>query len=242
MIVSEKTIREKGFLERIGGAYYYTPKGKEIKNRIENTVRASLNAAGGCEIEFPIIVDYSLMSMDELIKRGRKAQCVEVRLGPGGKSHIVRTCEEMAAEYFFANDASAGSGLVYQIKIKVRDEDPCLLNIVKRVEFTMLDAYGIETDPDDPHRLYDSVRGCFCDIFDSFGIRFECVRSREGSDQGIESEEFVYAGAGALHNLEIAHIYKLGNVYSKPFGKNTDMDSFGIGIDRLFTLVCLLNY
>jgi len=102
----------------------------------------------------------------------------------------------------------------------------------------MVDVYSYEDD--EKYVLYEVIKNCFIKVLEGINIPFEIIPSDEGKDQDIVSEEIIFK-TSTKNILEIGHLYKLGDVYSKPFGLKNNMSSHGMGIDRLVLAYILSN-
>ena len=223
----ENILTEEGYIRRIGGGVLYTPKGKKLKNDIEEVIRKQLNKIHAKEVEFPMLVDYDKVPMDDFIKRGRRAQCMRVSLLEKRQFYLVRTCEELAAAYYQQQGLS--ECIIYQIKTKFRDEPKETLDFLKRNEFQMVDIYSFEQAK---NRYYDQIRTSFIHICRELGLSIEIKESEEFRGQGTISEEFYSLLNGK--KVEIGHIYNFSDYYAKPFQAEFQMGSYGLGVDRLF--------
>jgi prolyl-tRNA synthetase len=227
----------QGLVCRIGGEIAYTPKGKQLKSEIENTVRRNLNSIRAEEVELPLLVDYSELRLERSISRGRCRNSFSTSSrDPNNETErllLARTAEELAANYFSQNGED---GIIYQIRSKFRNEDSRELSFLKRREFTMLDAYSSNTNILDSQKTYQNVKHCFKDILENLNIPYstEIVGS-----SNVQSEEFI-CELERMQGSELGHIFHLGNLYTKPYGlENATMGSYGLGIDRLFAAVAI---
>lgn len=229
---TECILEAGGYIKRVGGEVLYTPKGKKIKNNIEAVIRKQMDKIRGMEVEFPLLIDYDRVPMDNMLKRGRRAQCMKVSLLEGQEYYLVRTCEELAAAYYQQQELK--DCIMYQIKTKFRDEPAKTLDFLKRNEFQMLDIYSFEQGK---NNCYGQIRAAFIQICKDLGIAVEVKESAEFKGQGIFSEEFY-----SLINdkqVEIAHIYDFNEYFAKPLQTEFQMGSYGMGIDRLFACFVL---
>ncbi len=228
----ENILTDGGYIKRVGGEILYTPKGKKVKNDIEAVIRKQLDEIHGMEVEFPILIDYERVPMDYLLRRGRRAQCMKVSLLEEREFYLVRTCEELAAAYYWQQELK--DCIMYQIKTKFRDEPIETLDFLKRNEFQMLDIYSFEQGK---KCYYGQIRTAFIQIFKELGISIEVKEAEEFRGQGIFSEEF-YSLIDDKQ-IEIGHIYDFNDYYAKPLQMEFQMGSYGLGIDRLFACFVL---
>ncbi|MDE6252896.1 MAG: hypothetical protein K2M78_09730 [Lachnospiraceae bacterium] len=223
----ESILTDKGYIKRIGGEILYTASGKKLKTHIEEVIRKKLNKIEGMEMEFPLLVDYKKIQMDDLLRRGRRAQCIKLNLKENREVYLVRTCEELAAAYYARQEIK--NCIIYQIKTKFRDEAEESLTFIKRNEFQMADIYSFEQEQ---NNYYEQIRDIFIQICNELFIPVDIVKSEEYMEQGIFSEELYSSVNGEM--VEIGHIYDFADYYAKAFNKGFRMGSYGLGIDRLF--------
>lgn len=134
---------------------------------------------------------------------------------------------------------------LFQISNKYRDELRTKSGLIRAKEFLMADAYHFSNDYSNIKETYLKVKEAYIRIFNKLGIKYEIFSSDVGEIGGNYSEEFRCLSSFGEDSfkdnkyLEIAHIFDLGNRYSKDLelkGNNNDfvyMSCFGIGVSRL---------
>ncbi|MDP7457101.1 MAG: hypothetical protein QGH47_00095 [Candidatus Woesearchaeota archaeon] len=234
----ERKLTDSGFVIRVGGEIAYTPLGKKLKTTIENKVRTQLNYLKAEEIELPTLVDYSKLQLDRNITFARNFSCFKTTTKEGYKLLLARTSEETATDYFMQR--SREEAVVYQIKTKFRNENASELGFLKRQEFTMVDAYSFDHSVEEMERTYRKVKESFAHLLSDLQIPFSMRDTTADCSFGMSSEEFLCDSEG-LQGVELGHIFQLGDLYTKPYGRKLMMGSYGLGIDRLVAAVALSN-
>jgi prolyl-tRNA synthetase len=134
---------------------------------------------------------------------------------------------------------------LFQIGNKYRDELRTKSGLIRAKEFLMSDSYHFSNDYSKIKETYLKVKEAYIRIFNKLGIKFEIVSSDVGEIGGNYSEEFRCLSSFGEDSvkedkyLEIAHIFDLGNRYSKDLELKSNsndfvhMSCFGIGVSRL---------
>jgi prolyl-tRNA synthetase len=232
----ERKLTDAGLVRRVGGEIAYTPQGKKLKTVVEEKVRTNLESLGAEEIELPTLVNYSQLQLDRRIELARYFSSFRTTSAEGNKLLLARTSEELATDYFLQGDEQ--DGIIYQINAKFRNEDASELGFLRRKEFTMLDAYSFDANIEGMRKNYQRVRKVFSGLLRELEISFSMRDATEDCSFKVPSEEFL-CGSDGLQELELGHIFELGDIYTKPYESNLMMGSYGLGIDRLVAAVAL---
>tara|TARA_Y100000310_G_C20558420_1_gene751750 strand:- start:329 stop:1060 length:732 start_codon:yes stop_codon:yes gene_type:complete len=232
----ERSLTDAGLVRRVGAGVAYTPQGKKLKSEIEDRVRDKFASLSAEEIELPTLVDYAQLKLDRRIELARYFSSFKTTSTEGTKLLLARTSEELAADYFLEGPDT--EGMIYQIKTKFRNEDASELGFLRRREFTMLDAYSFDNDVEGMRNRYQNVRLGFSELLQDLGIPYSMRDATEGCSFKVPSEEFL-CESDDLNGLELGHIFQLGDIYTKPYGSDLMMGSYGLGIDRLVAAVAL---
>ena len=81
--------------------------------------------------------------------------------------------------------------MLYQIKLKFRDEPRPRAGLIRVREFAMKDAYSFHTDEADLESYYDQMHQVYLGIFRRLGIDVVSVESDPGIIGGTEAHEFM---------------------------------------------------
>lgn len=156
------------------------------------------------------------------------------------------TCEEAITSVVRDHYNNTDMNLkVYQIGNKYRDELRAKAGLIRSKEFVMKDAYAFHAREADVASTYADVRGAYCNVLDRLGLSYTIHASDTGEIGGKSSEEFHIASSfgedekDGVKTVEVAHIFNLGQDYSRAFGlgnaerDHVHMGCFGIGVSRL---------
>jgi prolyl-tRNA synthetase len=253
------------------GLYDFLPLGQRVINKIENTVREEMNTAGAMEISMPIIQPAELWAesgrldiygkeMFRLKNREEREFC----LGPTHEElvcHLVRSYLRSYKQLPFN---------LYQIGRKFRDEKRPRHGLLRAREFLMKDAYSFDADDTGLEKSYELMRQAYLRLFYRVNLDVVSVSADPGEMRGSGSEEFLAPAefgedlflvvdgkakkvesketdTDVHRGIEVGHIFKLGNTYSKSMNvKFTDsggleryalMGCYGLGISRLVSAI-----
>lgn len=240
-------IQKAGFFSQDHSGIYSTLSlGFLLEEKVKNVICEELNKIGFSQIRLSLLHDRSLWKTT-----GRDesygSELLTLKNRKNKEFVLAATAEELVtsvAKKYYGN--SLKELKVYQIENKYRDEMRAKGGMIRGKEFLMSDAYCFCSDKSDLERIYQSVRQAYITIFNRLGINFEISSSDVGEMGGSYSEEFrcksAYGedkGSDGDNYLEIAHIFNLGDRYTKAFkfqGSNKKdilMGCFGIGVSRL---------
>ncbi len=198
-VVSHKLLLRAGMIRKLaGGLYTWLPMGLRVLRKVENIVRAEMNAAGAQELLMPVVQPAELWQESgrweqygpELLRiqdRHQRGFC----LGPTHEEVItdlarnaLRSYKQLPANF-------------YQIQTKFRDEIRPRFGIMRAREFIMKDAYSFHIDQPCLQKTYDLMHATYCRIFTRIGLEFRPVIADTGSIGGSHSHEFhVLADSG----------------------------------------------
>lgn len=176
------------------GIFSLLPPGRRIAQNIEALLRQEMDALGGQEVLFPVVLPASLWEESgryetvgqELVRFSDRA---------GRRLVLGMTHEEAAVQ--MVRDVSPSFGqypfLLYQIQTKFRDEPRPRGGLLRTREFTMKDAYSFHTSHEDLAEFYGRVHEAYLRIFRRAGLRrVAAVDSDTGMMGGGQAHEFMY--------------------------------------------------
>jgi prolyl-tRNA synthetase len=231
------------------GLYSWMSLGLKAQRRVESVVREEMDRAAFCEIQMSLLQDADLWRQsgrmdvygDELMRLTYRS---------GRLFCLGATCEELATNmvrtHYNKTDMSLG---LYQFGNKYRDELRTRGGLARAKEFIMKDAYSFNATEGGAREAYEAVREAYIRIFNRLGLDAIAKSSDNGEIGGQSSEEFhVLSELGedetdGQKSLECAHIFDLGDRYSKAMGlvngkgEFVKMGCFGVGISRLAMLL-----
>jgi len=250
--VSHKLMLRGGFIDKVAsGVYTYLPLGYRVLKKVENIIREEMNRAGGIEILMPSLQPSSLwkesgryekMGKDMIMFVDRHKR--EMIFGP--------THEEVITDLVrkYVRSWKQLPLLLYQIQTKFRDEIRPRFGVIRAREFLMKDAYSFDIDEKGLDESYQKMKETYIKIFSKCGLKTTIQMADSGVIGGKFSEEFI--AEGALSELEVGHIFKLGTEYSISMNtkfidkdgkeKPMVMGCYGIGVSRIVAAVIEGSY
>lgn len=250
--ISHKLMLKAGLISKVAsGVYSYLPLGLKVLRKIEKIVREEIDQTGACELLLPALQPESLWKesgrisllgkdMINFIDRHQR----RMFLGPTHEEVIIDVVRKRVHSW------KELPIVLYQIQTKFRDEVRPRFGVVRAREFLMKDAYSFDADQEGLDKNYEKMREAYELIFKRCGIKCQSQKADSGIMGGRFSEEFV--AEGECKELEIGHIFKLGDTYSKKLklfflDKNGEekpmiMGCYGIGISRLMAAIIEGNY
>jgi prolyl-tRNA synthetase len=231
------------------GLYSWMSLGLRAQRRVESIVREEMDRAGFCEIQMSLLQDADLWRQTgRLDVYGEELMRLTSR--SGRLFCLGATCEELATNmvktHYNKTDMSLG---LYQFGNKYRDELRTRGGLIRAREFIMKDSYAFHATEGGAREAYEAVREAYLRIFKRLGLDAITKSSDNGEIGGQSSEEFHVVSelgedeADGRRSLECAHIFDLGDRYSKAMGlvnakgEYVKMGCFGMGISRLVMLL-----
>ena len=199
-IPSHRLLLQAGMIRRlVVGMYSYLPLAQRALRKIENIIRTEMDAIGGQEIDMPLVQPAGLWQETgrwEMLE-GRELAGFEDRFG---RKLVLAMTHEEAVTDLVRNQTNSYRQLplmLYQIKLKFRDEPRPRAGLIRVREFAMKDAYSFHADEADLDRYYEQMHQVYVDIFHRSGIEVVSVESDPGMIGGAEAHEFMMiANAG----------------------------------------------
>ena len=193
-IPSHQLLLQAGMIRRlVVGMYSYLPLAQRALRKIENILREEMDAMGGQEIDMPLVQPAGLWQETgrwELLV-GKELAGFEDRFG---RKLVLAMTHEEAVTDIVRNQTNSYRQLplmLYQIKLKFRDEPRPRAGLIRVREFAMKDAYSFHVDEADLDRYYAQVHQTYLNIFDRSGIDVVTVESDPGIIGGTEAHEFM---------------------------------------------------
>lgn len=250
--ISHKLMLKAGLISKVAsGVYAYLPTGLKVLRKIGNIVRSEMDKTGACELLLPALQPESLWKESGRIELLGKDMINFVDrhhrrmfLGPTHEEIIIDVVRKRVHSW------KELPLILYQIQTKFRDEVRPRFGVVRAREFLMKDAYSFDVDKQGLERNYEKMEESYKRIFNRCGIRCRIQEADSGVIGGKFSQEFVAEGGD--RELEVGHIFKLGDIYSKKLklffldekGETRPMimGCYGIGISRLMAAIIERNY
>lgn len=182
-----------GYIKQLAsGLYSVMPMGKRVSQKIEAILRQEMNRIGGQEVELPLAQPAELWQ-----ESGRYGAIGPelLRFKDRGEHPMIlaMTNEEAITDLarHYLNSYKQLPFMVYQIRIKFRDEPRSRGGLVRVREFTMKDAYSFHRDEADLDAFYQRAYQAYERIFQRVGIRPVVVQSDTGIMGGKVAHEFM---------------------------------------------------
>lgn len=201
------------------GSFTLLPPAKRVINKIETIIREEMDAIGGQEVLFPVVLPREIWDQsgrydaigNELVRFKDRT----------GADLVLGMTHEEAAVHLAKSDARSYTKypfMIYQIQTKFRDEPRARGGLIRVREFTMKDAYSFHTSQEDLERYYEICHAAYERIYQRTGLsEVISVRSDSGMMGGAIADEFMLlcdAGEDTIitcshcdyrANLEVAH-------------------------------------
>ena len=221
-VASHQLLLRAGFIRQLAsGIFSYLPLARRSLNKVENIVRAEMNAIGGQELTMPVVHPADIWK-----ETGRWYQ-VGAEMGrfrDRADRHMVLalTHEEVVGDLVRREIRSYRQlpGLIYHIQTKWRDDPRPRAGLIRVREFTMKDSYSLDADWEGLETQYRAHYQAYFNIFNRCGLPTIAVRSDVGMMGGSAAHEFIYLtpvgedslalcpGCGYSANRQIAHFRK----------------------------------
>ena len=196
---SDATLASHIFLSRAGfisqvaaGLYNYMPLAKRVIKKIENIINEEMTKVGAQEVELSFVTPADLWAESGRIEKfGKELLRFKDRkenlfvLGP--------THEEMMVD-LVRNRVTSYKNLpliLYQIKIKFRDEARPRFGLMRGREFIMKDGYSFHSSTEDLNREFDAMEAAYKKILIRLGLDFRVVEADSGAIGGSGSKELM---------------------------------------------------
>ncbi len=199
-VPSHRLLLQAGMIRRlVVGMYSYLPIAQRALRKIENIIRDEMDTIGGQEIDMPLVQPAGLWQETgrwEMLV-GKELAGFEDRFG---RKLVLAMTHEEAVTDLVRNQTNSYRQLplmLYQIKLKFRDEPRPRAGLIRVREFAMKDAYSFHADEADLDRYYAEMHQVYLNIFHRSGIDVVSVESDPGIIGGTEAHEFMLiANAG----------------------------------------------
>ena len=183
-----------GYMKAVAsGIYSAYPPLRRITRKIETIIREEMDAVGGQEVTFPVVMPASLWQ-----ESGRYesigAEMARFCDRSGAELVLGMTHEEAAVQLVreYANTYAKYPFMIYQIQTKFRDEARPRGGLIRVREFTMKDAYSFHTSQADLEEFYAACHKAYENIYRRVGLPVISVAADSGMMGGKISHEFMF--------------------------------------------------
>jgi prolyl-tRNA synthetase len=191
---SQRLLMRGGFIRPMAaGIYSFLPLGMRVKARVESILRAELNRIGGQELLMPVVTPADLW------KQSGRWESVGAEMGRfqdrAGRDLALAMTHEETATFLAASEVRSYRDLprlIYHIQTKWRDDPRPRAGLIRVREFTMLDSYSLDANPEGMERQYQAVWEAYERIFRTCGLPVRAVGADAGMMGGATTHEFMY--------------------------------------------------
>ena len=225
--VSHRLMLRAGFIRKSSaGVYTYLPLALRVIRKICDIVREEMNAAGGQELQLPIIQPAELWmrtgrweaygpEMFRLQDRNGRLFC----LGPTHEEIITALVQAEVRSYRHL------PLLLYQIQNKYRDEPRPRFGVIRGREFIMKDLYSFDRDEAGLEQSYRRMYEAYRRVFRRCGLTTLAVEADPGAIGGDVTHEFmVLAPAGEAQVVHCPACGYAANVERAPSSRPPQPD------------------
>jgi prolyl-tRNA synthetase len=176
------------------GSFTLLTPARRITQKIEKIIREEMNALGGQEVLFPVVLPAELwQESGRFDSVGSELLRFKDRTG---RDMLLSMTHEEAAVHLARSEAKTHTKypfMIYQIQTKFRDEPRARGGLIRVREFTMKDAYSFHTSKADLEAFYEAVLQAYHRIFTRAGLdNVIAVGSDTGMMGGKTAHEFMY--------------------------------------------------
>jgi prolyl-tRNA synthetase len=192
--ISHQLLLRAGYIRQLGaGIFSYLPLAKRALTKIENIMRAEMNAIGGQELTMPVVHPAEVWQAT-----GRWDQIgSEMGRFKDKAAHdmvLAMTHEEVVGDLTRREVRSYRQlpMLIYHIQTKWRDDPRPRAGLIRVREFTMKDSYSLDADWAGLETQYRAHYQAYFNIFNRCGLPTIAVKSDVGMMGGQMAHEFMY--------------------------------------------------
>lgn len=193
-VKSHNYLLRAGYLKQVcNGIFTMLTPAQLINLKIQNIIRQEMNALGGQEVLFPVVMPREMWeksgrynSIGQEMVRFKDRNDHDMLLGMTHEEAAVHLCQNTIKSY------DQLPFMIYQIQTKFRDEARPRAGLIRVKEFTMKDAYSFHTDKKELQDFYQKVYDAYNRIFKRIGMKkFIAVKSDTGMMGGDIAHEFM---------------------------------------------------
>lgn len=192
-VPSHQLLIRAGMIRPLGsGIYSFLPLAQKSALKIEKIMRQEMDKIGGQEVNMPLAHPAELWQESGRWQEiGRELLRFKDR---ADHDMVLAMTHEEAVTDLLRGEVNSYRQLpmmVYQIKLKFRDEPRPRGGLVRVREFTMKDAYSFHTQQADLDEYYLKVYQAYLNIFHRCGLDVIVVESDTGMMGGTAAHEFM---------------------------------------------------
>jgi len=204
-IKSHQLMLRAGMMRKLSpGIFSYLPLGYNVIKKIENIVREEMDKTSSQEVLLPVMQTAEIwkesnrwQKFGPLMIKFTDRKDREYCLGPTHEEVITDLIKDEVRSY---KDLPLN---LYQIQTKVRDEIRPRFGVMRGREFTMKDAYSMDTDYEGLDESYQEMYDAYVKIFERLGLKTRVVKADTGAMGGKDSHEFMVLAESGEDDIAI---------------------------------------
>jgi prolyl-tRNA synthetase len=189
VIPSHILMIRSGLVRSLGsGIYSFLPMGYRIMKKIMNIIREEMDAIGGLEFHMPAL------NPSDLWEQTGRRNVPNFILSVKERDLVLAPTHEEVIAFHARADVKSYKELPqiwYQIQTKFRNEPRPRSGVLRGRQFTMKDAYSLDSSWEGLDISYDKHAQAYRNIFSRCGLKFFAVGASSGAMGGSASQEFM---------------------------------------------------
>jgi prolyl-tRNA synthetase len=193
-VASHMLLLRAGYIRQLAaGIFSYLPLARRSLTKIENVMRAEMNAIGGQEMTMPVV------HPADIWKETKRWYQIGTEMGRFKDKNnrdmvLAMTHEEVVADIVRKEVRSYRQlpRLIYHIQTKWRDDPRPRAGLIRVREFTMKDSYTLDADWEGLDKQYKAHYQAYFNIFHRCSLPVIAVKSDVGMMGGKLAHEYMY--------------------------------------------------
>lgn len=202
VIPSHQLMLRAGLMRQLAaGVFSFLPIGYAVMKKVMSIIRQEMDAIGGQEFHLPALNPIELWEETDRVKAfGDIMFHVKNRamvLAPTHEEVITHIAKDHVKSY------KAMPQIWYQIQTKFRNEPRPKSGVLRGRQFTMKDAYSMDSSWQGLDKSYELHREAYKKIYSRCGLTFHIVGASSGAMGGSGSQEFMVESNAGEDNLAV---------------------------------------
>lgn len=202
VIPSHQLMLRAGLMRQLAsGVFSFLPIGYAVMKKVMTIIREEMDAIGGQEFHLPALNPIELWEETDRVKAfGDIMFHVKNRpmvLAPTHEEVITHIAKDHVKSY------KAMPQIWYQIQTKFRNEPRPKSGVLRGRQFTMKDAYSLDSSWQGLDKSYELHREAYKKIYTRCGLTFHIVGASSGAMGGSGSQEFMVESNAGEDNLAV---------------------------------------
>ncbi|HET7153478.1 MAG TPA: proline--tRNA ligase [Candidatus Kapabacteria bacterium] len=201
--ISHQLMLRAGLVQQIAaGVYAFLPLGKRVHLKVEQIIREEMDAIGAQEFLLPALSPTEIWQAT-----GRVAAFGDTLFHIKNREGLVLapTHEEIMATIAKTHVRSYKElpQIWYQIQTKFRNEPRPKSGVLRGRQFTMKDAYSLDSSWEGLDASYSKHEQAYINIYTRCGLKFFMVGASSGAMGGSKSQEFMVESPAGEDNVAL---------------------------------------